>query len=140
MQFFNPSRNFHGLFHLSGGFLLWFIISNFFIWSFCSTRHLRFSVPGDCDFLVYVLYCTSIFIKKMRYGSLVLSFILVINSNASQLTYSFIGPPAVVRRVLELRSVHPGLKLSYNWLFSFFWNWTWCQGLMWCCAWQGQIF
>ena len=71
----------------------------------------------------------------------VLNFIPVIYSNAPQLTYSLIGPLSIARRVIWMRSAHPSLrKFSWGWLFSFFWNSTQCQGFMWCCEWQSQIF
>ena len=47
MQFLNPSRNFHGLFHLSGGFLLSFIISSFLF--------DLFVVPGTLGFQCLVI-------------------------------------------------------------------------------------
>ena len=51
----------------------------------------------------------------------VLNFILVIYSNATQLTYSLIGLLAMARRVIWIRSVRPSVqKFSWNWLFSFF--------------------
>ena len=50
----------------------------------------------------------------------VLNFILVIYSNATQLTYSFIGLLAMARRVIWIRSVCPSAQtFSWNWLFSF---------------------
>ena len=50
-----------------------------------------------------------------------LNFILVIYSNATQLTYSLIGLLAMARRVIWIRSVCPSVqKFSWNWLFSFF--------------------
>ena len=71
----------------------------------------------------------------------VLNFILVIYSNVTQLTYCLIGLLAMTRRVIWIRSVHPSVQtFSWNCLFSFFWNSTWCQGPMWCCVWQSQIF
>ena len=71
----------------------------------------------------------------------VLSFILGMYSNDYQLTYSLIRPSAVVKRVLWIRSVHPSVRnLSWNWLFSFLWNSTWCEDPMWSCAWQSWIF
>ena len=49
-----------------------------------------------------------------------LNFILVIYSNASQLTYSLIGPLAMARRVIWIKSVRPSVwKFSWNWLFFF---------------------
>ena len=49
------------------------------------------------------------------------NFILVIYSNATQLTYSLIGLLAMARRVIWIRSVRPSAeKFSWNWLFSFF--------------------
>ena len=51
----------------------------------------------------------------------VLNFILVIYSNATQLTYSLIELLAMARRVIWIRSVHPSVqRFSWNWLFSFF--------------------
>ena len=51
----------------------------------------------------------------------VLNFILVIYSNATQLTYSLIGLLAMARRVIWIRSVRPFVqRFSWNWLFSFF--------------------
>ena len=51
----------------------------------------------------------------------VLNFILVIYSNATQLIYSLIGLLAMARRVIWIRSVRPSVqKFSWNWLFSFF--------------------
>ena len=51
----------------------------------------------------------------------VLNFVLVIYSNDSQLTYSLIGPLAVARRVIWIRSVRPSVsRLSWNWLFTFY--------------------
>ena len=51
----------------------------------------------------------------------VLNFILVIYSNATQLTYSLIGLLAMARRVIWIRSVRPSVqRFSWNWLFSFF--------------------
>ena len=51
----------------------------------------------------------------------VLNFIIVIYSNATQLTYSFIGLLAMARRVIWISSVRPSAqKFSWNWLFSFF--------------------
>ena len=50
----------------------------------------------------------------------VLNFILVIYSNATQLTYSLIGLLAMARRVIWIRFVRPSAqKFSWNWLFSF---------------------
>ena len=50
-----------------------------------------------------------------------LNFILVIYSNATQLTYSLIGLLAMARMVIRIRSVCPSVqKFSWNWLFSFF--------------------
>ena len=49
------------------------------------------------------------------------NFILVIYSNATQLTYSLIGLLAMARRVIWIRSVRPSAQtFSWNWLFSFF--------------------
>ena len=49
-----------------------------------------------------------------------LKFILVIYSNASQLTYFLIGPLAMARRVIGIKSVRPSVwKFSWNWLFLF---------------------
>ena len=58
----------------------------------------------------------------MRYAKLnCTEFILVIYSNATQLTYSLIGLLAMARRVIWIRSVRPSVqKFSWNWLFSFF--------------------
>ena len=51
----------------------------------------------------------------------VLNFILVIYSNATQLTYSLIGLLAMAGRVIWIRSVHPSAQtFSWNWLLSFF--------------------
>ena len=51
----------------------------------------------------------------------VLNFILVIYSNATQLTYSLIGLLVITRRVVWISSVRPSVqKFSWNWLFSFF--------------------
>ena len=50
-----------------------------------------------------------------------LNFILVIYSNAPQLTYSLIILLAMARMVIRIRSVCPSVqKFSWNWLFSFF--------------------
>ena len=55
------------------------------------------------------------------------NFILVIYSNAPQLTYFLIGLLAMARRVIWIRSVSLSVKkFSRNWLFIFFWNSTWC--------------
>ena len=55
----------------------------------------------------------------MRYAKLI--FILVIYSNATQLTYSLIGLLAMARRVIWIRSVRlSAQKFSWNWLLSFF--------------------
>ena len=49
-----------------------------------------------------------------------LKFILVIYSNASQLTYFLIGPLAMARRVIGIKSVRPSVwRFSWNWLFLF---------------------
>ena len=67
----------------------------------------------------------------------VLNFILVIYSNASQLTYSLIGLLTIARRVIWIRSVRPSVhKFSRNWLFSFFRELNMVLGAMWCYAWQ----
>ena len=51
----------------------------------------------------------------------VLNFILVVYSNATQLTYSLIGLLVMARRVIWIRSVRLSVqKFSWNWLFSFF--------------------
>ena len=51
----------------------------------------------------------------------VLNFILVIYSNATQLTYSLMGLLVMTRRVIWIRSVLLSVqKFSWNWLFSFF--------------------
>ena len=51
----------------------------------------------------------------------VLNFVIVIYSNVTQLTYSFIGLLAMARRVIWIRSVRPSAQtFSWNWLFSFF--------------------
>ena len=51
----------------------------------------------------------------------VLNFILIIYSNVSQLTYSYIW----------IKSVHPSVrKFSWNWLVSFTWNSTCCYVVM----------
>ena len=53
----------------------------------------------------------------------VLNFILVIYSNATQLTYSLIGLLAMGKRVIWIRSARPSVqKFSWNWLFSFLWE------------------
>ena len=45
--------------------------------------------------------------------------------------------------------IHPFILLSFcpsvqtfswDWLISFFWNWTWCFGPMYFCPWQSQVF
>ena len=52
---------------------------------------------------------------------LVLNFILVIYSNATELTYSLIGLLAMARSVIWIRPVCPSVqRFSWNWLFSFF--------------------
>ena len=58
----------------------------------------------------------------MRYAKLSCTeFILVIYSNATQLTYSLIGLLAMARRVIWIRSVRPFVqRFLWNWLFSFF--------------------
>ena len=58
----------------------------------------------------------------MRYAKLSCTeFILVIYSNATQLTYSLVGLLAMARRIIWIRSVHPSVqRFSWNWLFSFF--------------------
>ena len=58
----------------------------------------------------------------MRYAKLSCTeFILVIYSNATQLTNSLIGLQAMTRKVIWIRSVRPSVqKFSWNWLFSFF--------------------
>ena len=57
----------------------------------------------------------------MRYAKVsCANFILVIYSNASQLTYSLIRPLAMTRRVIWIRSVRPSAQtFSWSWLFSF---------------------
>ena len=51
----------------------------------------------------------------------VLNFVLVIYSNATQLTYSLMRLLAIVSRVICVRSVRPSVqKISWDWLFSFF--------------------
>ena len=51
----------------------------------------------------------------------VLNFILVIYSNATELTYSLIGLLAMARSVIWIRPVCPSVqRFSWNWLFSFF--------------------
>ena len=51
----------------------------------------------------------------------VLNFILVIYSNATQLTYSVIGLLAMARKVIWSRSARPSAqKFSWNWFFSLF--------------------
>ena len=68
----------------------------------------------------------------------VLNFILVIYSNATQLTSSLIAPLA---RTIWIRPVRPSIqKYSWNWLFSFFLELHMVLGFMWCCVWQSQIF
>ena len=49
MQLLNPLRTSRGLFHLS----VFFFILIYYVNFFCISRHRRFSVPGNCDFLVY---------------------------------------------------------------------------------------
>ena len=67
----------------------------------------------------------------------VLKFILVIYSNATQLTYSLVGLLTMARRVIWIRSVCPSVqKFSWNWLFSFFWELNMVLGAMWCYVWQ----
>ena len=58
----------------------------------------------------------------MRYAKLSCTeFILVIYSNATQLTNSLIGLQAMTRKVILIRSVRPSVqKFSWNKLFSFF--------------------
>ena len=51
----------------------------------------------------------------------VLNFIFVICSNATQLTYFLIALLAMARRVIWIRTVRPSVQnFSWNWLFSFF--------------------
>ena len=55
------------------------------------------------------------------------NFILVIYNNAFQLN-SHIGPLAMARRVLWVRSVCPSVKkLSWNWVLGVFCNSVFCQ-------------
>ena len=49
MQLLNPLRTSCGLFHLSVFFFHFDLLCKFF----CISRHRSFSVPGNCDFLVY---------------------------------------------------------------------------------------
>ena len=53
MQLFNPFRISRGLFRLSVFLLLLFFPFNLLCTIFSFYSHLRISVPGDCDFLVY---------------------------------------------------------------------------------------
>ena len=71
----------------------------------------------------------------------VLNFIHVIYSNATQLTYSLIGLLAMARRVIWIRSVRPSVqKFSWNWLFSFFRELNMVLGAMCCCyVWQSEF-
>ena len=67
----------------------------------------------------------------------VLNFILVIYSNATQLTYSLIGLLAMARRVIWIRSAQSSVqKFSWNWLCSFFRELNMVLGAMWCYVWQ----
>ena len=71
----------------------------------------------------------------------VLNFILVVYSNATQLTYSLKGLLAMGRRVIWIWSVRPSVqKFSWNWLFSFFRELNLVLGPMWCFVWQSQTF
>ena len=59
MQLFNPFRTSCGLFHLFVVFFAFFRFNLLYI-----PRHLTFSVPGDCDFLVYcIILPTNTYIK-----------------------------------------------------------------------------
>ena len=71
MQFFNP---FKVSFGLLSAFVLIYYFHFFFL--FCTLRHPRFSVPGDCDFLVYsaTLYTLyiNIYVCIYIYGKLLI--------------------------------------------------------------------
>ena len=58
MQCFNP---FKVSFGLLSAFVLIYYFHLFFL--FCTPRHPRFSVPGDCDFLVYSVTLYTLYIN-----------------------------------------------------------------------------
>ena len=72
------------------------------------------------------------------------TFLLLILKSSHSIPCLLIGPRAAAGRVQWNRVClffRPSVRaFSWNCIFSFFWNLTWCWKSIWSCAWQSRIF
>ena len=121
MQFFNPFRISLGLLNLSV-FSFKYIIFNLFFFLFCTPRHPRFSVPGDCVFFSLLCYVVYEYLYKKGFISAhssaklqVIQFSQSIQSSlcrsVSQVFNHYVSMPLLS----QIQTLFSGMFIEFSW-------------------------